>query len=361
MRNNMTSLTDCITNLREKIHLYRDRAPNEQNTKAALIDPVLRALGWNMEDLDEVQREYKPKAADNPVDYALLILRTPRLFVEAKALTENLDDRRWASQIMGYASVAGVEWVVLTNGNEYRIYNAHAPVPVEEKLFRTVRLTDAQATAEETLDLLSKERLQENQIDTLWKAYFVDRQIRATLSSLFSPDPDPSIVSLVRRRLPALTPSDIRASLNRMRIQFDLPAEPEGRSLASARKPRMVATTRPTRTTASAQVRQGKRTRIELRHLIETGFIVPPLTIEATFKKRRLVACVESNGEVTFQEQKCDSLSHAGGVAQIVVNGPPPDGLTYWKVNGWTFWQFRDRDGTLKPMDVLRDYYRKSV
>ena len=37
---------------------------------------------------------------------------------------------------MGYASVAGVEWVVLTDGNEYRIYNSHATVPVEEKLLK---------------------------------------------------------------------------------------------------------------------------------------------------------------------------------------------------------------------------------
>ena len=38
---------------------------------------------------------------------------------------------------MGYAIVAGVEWVVLTDGNEYRIYNTHAPVPVAEKLFHS--------------------------------------------------------------------------------------------------------------------------------------------------------------------------------------------------------------------------------
>ena len=40
------------------------------------------------------------------MDYGLLALRAPKLFVEAKPLGENLDDRRWASQIMGYASVA---------------------------------------------------------------------------------------------------------------------------------------------------------------------------------------------------------------------------------------------------------------
>ena len=70
----------------------------------------------------------------------------PRLFVEAKALGRNLDDPKWASQIMGYASVAGVEWVVLTDGNEYRIYT-HTRCQFAEKLLSdAVRLTDDDAS-----------------------------------------------------------------------------------------------------------------------------------------------------------------------------------------------------------------------
>jgi predicted type IV restriction endonuclease len=82
-----------------------------------LAYPVLRALGWDVGNLEEVQQEYKRRPRDKPVDYALLLLRTPRLFVEAKSLGQNLSDRRWANQIMGYATVAGVEWVVITNGS----------------------------------------------------------------------------------------------------------------------------------------------------------------------------------------------------------------------------------------------------
>ena len=88
-----------------------------------------------------MRREFKRKPSDNPVDYAIFLMRTPRLFVEAKALGENLADDKWAKQIMGYASVVGVPWIVLTDGDEWRIYNSHAQVPVEEKLFRRVKLS----------------------------------------------------------------------------------------------------------------------------------------------------------------------------------------------------------------------------
>ncbi len=152
----MSDLDEILVQVRQRIDRYRGQTLGEQNTKSILIDPLLRALGWDVEDFEEVHREYKPKPTDNPVDYALFILRTPRLFVEAKALGGNLNDRKWANQIMGYAAVTGVEWVVLTNGDEYRIYNAHAPVPIEEKLFRSVKVSDDGLQAADTLALLSK-------------------------------------------------------------------------------------------------------------------------------------------------------------------------------------------------------------
>jgi hypothetical protein len=82
----MAVLDAVLGQVRQRVDRYRGSPIGEQNTKAALIEPVLRALGWDVEDIEEVQREYKPKSADNPVDYALLVLRTPRLFLEAKGL-----------------------------------------------------------------------------------------------------------------------------------------------------------------------------------------------------------------------------------------------------------------------------------
>jgi hypothetical protein len=122
----MENLEAAIATARDRIARYRGQAIGESNTKSVLIEPILRALGWDVEDLDEVRREHRRKPSDNPVDYALFLVREPRLFVEAKALREKLDDDRWAKQIMGYAGVTGVKWVVRTNGNEYRIYNSHA-------------------------------------------------------------------------------------------------------------------------------------------------------------------------------------------------------------------------------------------
>jgi hypothetical protein len=220
------TLTNALLKLRKRILKIQNRNENigEQNTKAALIDPLLAALGWDVEDIDEVSREYRRKSQDNPVDYALFMLRSPRLFVEAKGLEKDLSDRKWISQVLGYATVVGVEWCVLTNGDEYRLYNAHAPVDVEQKLFRVVRISesDQEEYILETLELLSKEKMGDNLLNVLWKAHFIDRHVNRALGELLQND-DASLIRLIRKRTPELTPSDIRESLKRADIRIDFP------------------------------------------------------------------------------------------------------------------------------------------
>ncbi|MEX1172767.1 MAG: restriction endonuclease, partial [Chloroflexota bacterium] len=190
----MADLESALSTVRDRIARYQRQGIGEQDTKAALIVPVLRSLGWDLEDLEDVKLEYRRRPSDNPVDYALFLLRAPRLFIEAKSLGAHIDDGKWASQILAYATVAGVEWVALTDGNEWRIYNSHAPVPVEQKLFRVVRVAEPETNAGGTLRLLAKAQMADHLIDAFWKSDFVDRQVRDGLGRLFGPEPDPGLV-----------------------------------------------------------------------------------------------------------------------------------------------------------------------
>ena len=92
-----STLCATISEIGAKIKRYRGRIVGAQNTKASLIEPLLEALGWDIRDFDEVHRDFRAKPSDKPVDYALKMLRRPRLFMEAKALGENLCDRKWIS------------------------------------------------------------------------------------------------------------------------------------------------------------------------------------------------------------------------------------------------------------------------
>jgi hypothetical protein len=352
-----------VERLRKRIgHIRQKRdAITEQDTKVAFINPLLTALGWNLEDLDEVRSEYRHKSQDNPVDYALLMLRSPCLFVEAKSLNADLSDRKWISQTLGYATVVGVEWCVLTNGDEYRLYNAHAPVDAEEKLFRTVRLSEAPLhdTVVETLELLSKEKMGENRLNLLWKAHFVDRQVRTNLEELVGSQ-DPSLVRLLHKKLSELTPNDIRNSLKRadLRIEFpgmSLPPTPllkreEASRVVHGKKPEANQRAQGQKPRATHAVIPGK-----VSDLIAAGLIQPPLELETIYKKTRLTAMVQLDGTVLFNGQPYHSVSTVAGMARNAVSGPPQDGRTYYQTNGWTFWKYRDpTTGDLTEIDHLR-------
>lgn len=339
----MSNLSTTLEEVRRRIARTGSRAINEENTKATLIEPLLRALGWDVEDVDEVQREFRANPRHKPVDYGLLMLRTPRLLVEAKALRENLNDHKWVNQIMGYASVAGVEWVVLTNGEEYRIYNTHAPVVVEEKLFRTVKVTDGSPQVIQTLELLAKNRLEENRIEVLWRAHFVDRQVKAAIEALFSSESnDMLLVNYVAGTTKNLTPEEIRSSIARCRATFDFPVD-----LATLGQPAGKRTKRASRK-AKADGSAAGATNVTLEQVIAAGLLKPPATLTKTYKGKDLTATLLATGKVRFGGKEYDSLSTAATVARASVIGEEK------ATNGWTFWFVTMPDGTKAQIDTLR-------
>jgi hypothetical protein len=352
----VADLEDALVTVRDRIERHQRENIGEQDTKAALIVPVLRALGWDVEDLEDVKLEYRRRPSDNPVDYALFLLRTPRLFIEAKALGAHLDDGKWASQILAYATVAGVEWVALTDGNAWRIYNSHAAVPVEQKLFRVVHIADPDEHAEETLRLLSKAQMADHLIDDLWKSDFVDRQVRDALQQLFGPEPDPSLVRAVRAKTSALTPAEVHKSLGRLRTTFDFPIV-----AAPAKRIERQPEPRPTRARPAAEVVTAPKAtgsgtpwrRVTLADVIAAGLIRLPFEIEHRYRGVELRARIDEPSRIVFDGQPYDSLSTAGGVARNSVAGPFP-GRVIPQTNGWTFWEYRGPDESLHELDSLR-------
>jgi hypothetical protein len=246
--------------------------------------------------------------------------------------------------------------VALTDGNEWRIYNSHAPVPVEQKLFRVVAVADPVSNAAGTLRLLAKAQMADHLIDAFWKSDFVDRQVRDALTRLFGPEPDPSLVRLIRSKGAALSPAEVRASLGRLRTTFDFPLV-ASQAIEQAEMPRSSKAARPADgplDRVPRSVGDGTPWRhVTLQQLIDAGLIRLPFAIEHRYRGAELVARIESVNRIVFNGQSYDSLSTAGGVARTSVAGPFP-GRAIPQTNGWTFWQCRGSDGRLVALDDLR-------
>ena len=98
------------------------RAYNEANTCKDFILPLFRALGWDVYDSAEVSAERK--VSRGRVDYAFRLGGIPKFFLEAKRFATDLEDPKWARQVINYAWIKGVTWAVLTDFEGLKVFNA---------------------------------------------------------------------------------------------------------------------------------------------------------------------------------------------------------------------------------------------
>ena len=111
---------------------------NEALTRAALIDPVLVQLGWDVHDPGQMIPEYH--AGRGRVDYALFDGQNARpvAFVEAKSLGTPLADK--LAQAITYCNEQGVKYFAVTDGQRWEIYETFRAVPNPDKLIFKVDL-----------------------------------------------------------------------------------------------------------------------------------------------------------------------------------------------------------------------------
>jgi len=118
---------------------------NEEMTKQSLIIPFLQVLGYDVFNPLEVKSEYISdfgKKKGEKVDYAVFKDNKPIIFIEAKAVTENIDTH--SSQLARYFNATPeVKLAIITNGVEYRFYtDVDANNIMDENPFAVIDITD---------------------------------------------------------------------------------------------------------------------------------------------------------------------------------------------------------------------------
>lgn len=121
MQSPLAGLSEVLKLVKASAESYREQlTKNEAVTRAVLIDPVLRALGWDIANPAMVEVE-KPAGSGNTFDYYLNGEQS--VVVEAKKLGETLENH--FMQIVRYAFTQdiAISGVYLTDGMKWLYYN----------------------------------------------------------------------------------------------------------------------------------------------------------------------------------------------------------------------------------------------
>ncbi len=123
----LSNLCDVLMQIQESANQYKATLnKNEAATRAVLVDPVLRALGWDTANttMVEVEKTINQVRAD----YALYDKNSiAKIIVEAKSLGTDLNQKKLVMSLVNYAFNFGVNDVFLTDGLVWQHFDDFQP------------------------------------------------------------------------------------------------------------------------------------------------------------------------------------------------------------------------------------------
>ena len=211
------ALKEAIRKAGQQIRKWQGKGINEADTRAAIISPLLTALGWDVVNRELVLHE-PVSYGKTRADYGLLFSDSPVVYVEAKPLDRGLDHTTDGKQAVDNANSDGVEWCVLTNGRDWWFYRSNAQGNIEGKMFHSVTVS-AGVDLEEVaarLALLERGNVEEGSLKEAAEIFFVDRKVKATLDTLMK-EPSNKFLNALKDKLGGdYSSARLKASLARI-------------------------------------------------------------------------------------------------------------------------------------------------
>ncbi|WP_251447134.1 type I restriction enzyme HsdR N-terminal domain-containing protein [Vermiculatibacterium agrestimuris] len=180
----------------------RDKDINESDTVTIISDILSDVFGYDK--YTEITSEYAIKKTY--CDLAIKIDGVPKLLIEAKAAGLDLKDQH-IKQAVDYGSNSGIEWVVLTNGVNWKVYNIIFGKPVSAELvydFDFSTLNPKKQNELEMLYYLSREAMTKGN-KTYLDEYHTQQQLvnKVTIAQILLSEP---ALDMVRRTIRKMSP-----------------------------------------------------------------------------------------------------------------------------------------------------------
>jgi len=195
----MSQLLNFIEEIKSNQKLYEF---DEANTKQALILRLLSLLGWEIFNVEEVAPEYGITGLR--VDYSLRIFNQNKVFIEAKKVSESLDNHQ--EQLLNYSFKEGVKLAILTNGVTWWFYLPLNEGNWEQRRFYSIDILqqDSDSIIEKFNDFLNIENVKSSfsltQAEKLYKGRLKNKIIKENIPKAWEKvinEPDELLVELI--------------------------------------------------------------------------------------------------------------------------------------------------------------------
>ena len=137
------TITDLVARFTRNERAYLSDEYNEEDVRTEFIDPLFKALGWDVDNTLGHAEPYKDVVREHTVvvgdgrkapDYSFRIGGTRNVFVEAKKPALNLKtDAEAAFQLRRYAWSAKPPLSILTSFREFAVYDCRIEPSVLDK------------------------------------------------------------------------------------------------------------------------------------------------------------------------------------------------------------------------------------
>lgn len=190
----VTRFGPSVAKFQKVLALAKDRDVNESDTVEILTDILEAVFGYDK--YLELTSEYCIRG--RYCDIAVKIDDKVQYLMEAKAVGIDLKENH-IRQAVDYAANHGVQWVILTNGIEWRLYRLRFERPIDYDLvhsFEFLSLNPKKEQDQEQLFLLSREGLDKDAREEFYeKVQIVNRFV---IGRLMLAEP---VLKLIRREL----------------------------------------------------------------------------------------------------------------------------------------------------------------
>ncbi len=213
----VTSLEKIIGSIKK----LKSQNINEAQTKDWLIRPFFEVYGWDFSNPEDVVPE-DDDVAGKRTDYCFYVNEVPKMLVEAKPLSNSLSDNKMIIEKLNYCANRGIPLLILTNGDNYKIYYSELKGIGKDKLLQEFTLSDK--FDEEVIEKLSKKSFEKDLLLNYSRNISLFTTIKKAIENLFQ-SADKKIIRTINESVKEILghkfgDDDIKTALKQFTLQI---------------------------------------------------------------------------------------------------------------------------------------------